>query len=191
MGKLDGAVRRLDALTVGKMGERLRYEIRYARRVSETLGGRHDALILRAIEAARYAAERAGVLTDAAAVEIENMLMPMQADCKKYTLIVCGHAHIDMNWMWRYDETVQITLDTFRTVLTLMREFPEFTFSQSQASVYRIVQEFDPDMLEEIKSRIHEGRWEVTASSWVEPDHNMGSAESMARHHLYTRAFFE
>ena len=70
MGKLDGAVRRLDALTVGKMGERLRYEIRYARRVSETLGGRHDALILRAIEAARYAAERAGVLTDAAAVEI-------------------------------------------------------------------------------------------------------------------------
>ena len=191
MGKLDGAVRRLDALTVGKMGERLRYEIRYARRVSETLGGRHDALILRAIEAARYAAERAGVLTDAAAVEIENMLMPMQADCKKYTLIVCGHAHIDMNWMWRYDETVQITLDTFRTVLTLMREFPEFTFSQSQASVYRIVQEFDPDMLEEIKARIHEGRWEVTASSWVEPDHNMGSAESMARHHLYTRAFFE
>ena len=53
MGKLDGAVRRLDALTVGKMGERLRYEIRYARRVSESLGGRHDALILRAIEAAR------------------------------------------------------------------------------------------------------------------------------------------
>lgn len=191
MGKLDGAVRRLDALTVGKMGERLRYEIRYARRVSETLGGRHDALILRAIEAARYAAERAGALTDAAAIEIENMLMPMQADCKKYALIVCGHAHIDMNWMWRYDETVQITLDTFRTVLALMREFPEFTFSQSQASVYRIVQEFDPDMLEEIKSRIHEGRWEVTASSWVEPDHNMGSAESMARHHLYTRAFFE
>ena len=191
MGNLDGAVRKLDALTMGKMGERLRYEIRYARRVSDALGGRHDALILRAIEAARYAAERAGVLTDAAALEIENMLMPMQADCKRYTLIVCGHAHIDMNWMWRYDETVQITLDTFRTVLALMREFPEFTFSQSQASVYRIVQEFDPDMLEEIKARIHEGRWEVTASSWVEPDHNMGSAESMARHHLYTRRFFE
>ena len=80
MGKLDGAVRRLDALTVGKMGERLRYEIRYARRVSETLGGRHDALILRAIEAARYAAERAGVLTDAVSGSAHQGQIILEAD---------------------------------------------------------------------------------------------------------------
>ena len=34
MGKLDGAVRRLDALTVGKMGERLRYEM-YMKQLEE------------------------------------------------------------------------------------------------------------------------------------------------------------
>jgi alpha-mannosidase len=33
-----------------------------------------------------------------------------------------GHAHIDMNWMWGYDETASITLDTFRTMLDLMNE---------------------------------------------------------------------
>ena len=96
-----------------------------------------------------------------------------------------------MNWMWRYDETVQVTLDTFRTVLNLMKEFPQFTFSQSQASVYRIAEEFAPEMLEEIRARAQEGRWEVTASTWVEADRNMPCAESTARHHLYTADYLK
>ena len=44
-------------------------------------------------------------------------------------------------------------------MLNLMKEYPEFTFSQSQASVYKIVEEFDPDMMKEIQARIREGRW--------------------------------
>jgi alpha-mannosidase len=94
-----------------------------------------------------------------------------------------------MNWMWRFDETVAATLDTFRTMLNLMEEYPEFKFSQSQASVYKIVEEFDPDMLEEIKKRIKEGRWEVTASTWVESDKNMPNGESLVRHILYTKRY--
>ena len=50
-----------------------------------------------------------------------------------------------MNWMWGWQETVAVTLSTFRTILNLMGEYPEYTFSQSQASVYKIVEEFDPD----------------------------------------------
>ena len=115
--------------------------------------------------------------------------MPMQADCKKYRLLMVGHAHIDMNWMWRYDETVSITLDTFRTVLNLMKEFPDFTFAQSQASTYRIIEEFEPSMLDEIRARIASGQWEVAASTWVEADRNMPSAESVARHFLYTKRY--
>ncbi len=94
-----------------------------------------------------------------------------------------------MNWMWRFDETVAITLDTFRTMLTLMTEYPAFTFSQSQASVYRIVEEHDPEMLKEIRKRVKEGRWEVTASTWVEADKNMPSGESLARHALYAKRY--
>ena len=191
MSRLDGLITRLNGVKGGKMWERLRYELRYARRVSQALSGRHEALVERAAAQALDAAAREGALTDAQALAIEQTLMPMQADCKKYRLIICGHAHIDMNWMWRYDETVQITLDTFRTVLNLMDEFPQFTFSQSQASVYRIVEEFAPEMLEEIRARAREGRWEVTASTWVEADRNMPAAESVARHHLYTAAYLK
>ena len=44
-------------------------------------------------------------------------------------------------------------------------------------------------MLEEIRQYVKEGRWEVSASTWVEADKNMTSAESMARHLLYTRTY--
>lgn len=100
-----------------------------------------------------------------------------------------GHAHIDMNWMWGYDETVDVTLKTFRTVLNLMDQYPEFTFSQSQASIYEIIEKYDPDLLKQIKVRIAEGRWEVTASFWTESDKNMPSTESLLRHIIYTKEY--
>ena len=59
-------------------------------------------------------------------------------------------AHIDMNWMWSWPETVAVTNDTFATVLRLMDEFPQFRFSQSQASVYAIIEEYNPELLARI-----------------------------------------
>ena len=94
-----------------------------------------------------------------------------------------------MNWMWGYQETAAVTADTFRTVLDLMKEYPDFTFSQSQASVYRIIEQNAPYMIPEIKQRIHEGRWELSASAWVECDKNMPNGESLSRHILYTKRY--
>lgn len=130
-----------------------------------------------------------GVLCDQACKESEKMLTAASSFTKDFHVICAAHAHIDMNWMWAYDETVGITLDTFRTMLDFMNEYPEFTFSQSQASVYKIVEEYDPVMLEEIKKRVKEGRWEITATTWVETDKNMTNGESLSRHILYTKKY--
>lgn len=82
------------------------------------------------------------------------MLAPMEKAAKEYRLILAAHAHIDMNWMWSFNETVAVTLATFRTMLNIMDEYPDFCFSQSQASVYKIVEEYDPDLMERIKEKI-------------------------------------
>jgi len=122
---------------------------------------------------------------------IEKELAPLADAAKAYTVHLVGHAHIDMNWMWSWPETVAVTNDTFLTVLRLMEEFPEFRFSQSQASVYRIVEEHNPALLERIARAVSEGRWEVTASHWVEGDKNLASGESLCRHLLYTRRYMQ
>ena len=52
--------------------------------------------------------------------------MPMAEEAKSYADPL-RHAHIDMNWMWSWQETVAATA-TFRTVLNLMDEYPNFIF---------------------------------------------------------------
>lgn len=124
-----------------------------------------------------------------AAKEAEKILLPLSEQAKGITMICAAHAHIDMNWTWGFQETVAVTLDTVRTMLVLMKEYPEFIFSQSQASVYQILEEYAPELLEQVKQRVQEGRWEVTAASWVENDKNMSGGEAMAKHLLYTKKY--
>jgi len=139
----------------------------------------------------KKAFDEEGAITKQAAIAIEKRLEKVKPIAKSITVGCIGHAHIDMNWMWGYDETVSITIDTFRTMLALMDEYPEFTFAQSQASVYRIIEEYAPEMLPAIRERVREGRWEVTASTWVETDKNMTSGESHTRHLVYTRKYLK
>lgn len=123
------------------------------------------------------------------AKHVEEMLAPLSEKAKSITIICAAHAHIDMNWLWGYQETVAVVLDTVRTMLTLMDEYPAYTFSQSQASIYRILEQYSPALLAKVKQRVKEGRWEVTASSWVENDKNMADGESMAKHLLYAKRY--
>jgi len=127
----------------------------------------------------------------AAVAEAEQDLAPIGEVAKTYTVHCAGHAHIDMNWMWSWPETVAVTIDTFATVLRLMDEYPKFKFSQSQASTYRIIEEHRPDLLAKIAKRVKQGRWEVTASHWVEGDKNMAGGESLCRHLLVARQYMK
>ena len=173
----------------GPWAERIISQLRYASELSRVDGQAYDDLIADAIAYLEASLSQDGVLTREAALEAERRIAGLNARAKQYRVICAAHAHIDMNWMWGYAETTAIVLDTFRTMLNLMNEYPDFKFSQSQASVYKIVEDYDPEMLEEIKARVHEGRWEITASMWVEADKNMPNGESFARHLLYTKDY--
>lgn len=169
--------------------ERILSQLQYGIKLSRSLENRYDDLIERVIGYLSHRVDTEGALTVKTAQKAEEMLSQVGQEAKKRKVMYVAHSHIDMNWMWGWDETVSITLDTFRTMLMLMKEYPLFKFSQSQAAVYRIVEKYDPAMLEEIRQRVSEGRWEVAAATWVEADKNMPNAESMARHILYTKKY--
>ena len=173
----------------GIHAERICSEMTYLDGISKTQGGKFDGLIEQAADLLLADINENGVMTKAASKKAEELLMVLQPEAKKYTELFISHAHIDMNWMWGYNETASLTVDTFRTVLELMKEFPDMTFGQSQASTYEIIDKFCPEMLSEIKERIKEGRWEVTAAEWVEPDKNMPDGESLTRQLLQSRKY--
>ena len=170
---------------------RILSELHFALEMSHWQGQKYDAPIGEALAVLETCMDREGALTNSACTEAEEKLLPLRDAAKEYALIYVSHAHIDMNWMWGMQETVAAALSTFRSVLHMMEEYPEFTFMQSQASVYKIVEDFDPGLMPEIKARVAEGRWEVTANAWVETDKNMPSTESLLHHVEVTRRYLE
>jgi len=187
----DTTLRELKALSgTSPYANRILSELHFAEALSKAHDGKYDGCVTAAAEALASAVrEDGGVITKSSALHAESLLLPLQDAARAYRIHCVAHAHIDMNWMWGFQETASVTVDTFRTVLNLMREYPELTFAQSQASTYEIIEQYAPEMLEEIKARIREGRWEVSASTWVEADKNMSSGESLARHILYTKRY--
>ncbi|XEC93745.1 alpha-mannosidase [Paenibacillus tarimensis] len=102
-----------------------------------------------------------------------------------------GQSHIDVAWLWPVRETVRKVSRTFSTVCTLMDEYPDFIYSQSQPILYAFAKEHYPELYDKIKARIAEGRWELVGGMWVEPDLNIPSGESLARQLLYGQRFYK
>lgn len=170
---------------------RLKAELRFLTQSSFLRGGAFDELLQSACDWILKQVAVNGWIGAELTQKAEEKLASLVPIAKEYTFHCVSHAHIDMNWQWGAQETANLTLDTFRTMLQLMEEYPEFTFSQSQASTYAMCAEYDPELFEQIVRRVKEGRWEVTASTWTEADKNLPSGESLARHHLYTKAFMK
>ncbi len=106
----------------------------------------------------------------------------------KYYLV--GNAHLDPVWQWRWQEGSMEAKSTIRSALDRMKEFPEFRFVCSSSSVYQWVEEFDPDMFEEVKQRVAEGRFVIIGGWHVQPDCNLPSGEAFARQSLYSQRYF-
>jgi alpha-mannosidase len=111
-------------------------------------------------------------------------------DLRGDTIHVVGHAHMDMNWLWTYSETMQMCNDNLRQVVAFMEEYPDYTMLQSQASVYNFVEMVDPPLFEKVKKYVGEGRLELAGGMWTEGDMNMSSGEAIARSFLLGQRYF-
>ncbi|NOK59458.1 MAG: Alpha-mannosidase [Chloroflexi bacterium AL-W] len=106
-------------------------------------------------------------------------------------IIATGHAHIDVAWLWTLGQTRRKAGRTFHNVLRLMEQFPDYHFTQSQPQLYEYVRQDYPELFEQIKTQVAEGRWGITGDMWVEADCNLSGAEALARQFLLGRSFFQ
>lgn len=171
------------------MIHRIVSELSFAKEVSRINNNLFDTLLEETAKELYEKIGQNGSLTFNDIYNAEDTLKSIVPYAKQYRILYASHAHIDINWLWGYHETVNIAIDTFRTMLDLMKEDDDFIFSQSQALLYSIVEEHNPKMFEEIKQRVKEGRWEVTGSTWVEGDKNMANSESQIRQILYAKNY--
>jgi len=118
---------------------------------------------------------------------MERALEPLSARAKEITVRLLGHAHIDMDWMWTWKDTVHCARRDFKAVTDLMDDYPDLTFAISQVPTYDVVRRKDPSVFRKVKARVAEGRWEAVVGTWTEGDLHMADGESIARHMLYAK----
>jgi alpha-mannosidase len=107
------------------------------------------------------------------------------------TVHCVGHTHIDVAWLWRLKHTREKAARSFSTVLRLMERYPEYVFLQTQPQLYDYIKTDYPDIYEQIRSRVREGRWEASGGMWLEADCNVPSGESLVRQLLLGTRFLK
>jgi alpha-mannosidase len=102
-----------------------------------------------------------------------------------------GYGHLDLAWLWPLSYSLGKGIRTSIAQLELMESFPDFTFTMSQPQIYKAFQRANPELFEQIKARIQEGRWNATGAMWVQPDTNLPNGESLIRQFLFGMRYFE
>jgi alpha-mannosidase len=107
---------------------------------------------------------------------------PSPALAHEDELALVGHSHLDVAWLWTYEEAARKALRTLATTLRQLEADPGFIFTQSQPQLFAFVAERDPAFFERLRAFARSGRLDTSgAALWVEPDCNLPSGESLLR----------
>ena len=110
----------------------------------------------------------------------------------KKKLYVVANAHLDTQWNW----TIQVTIrDYIKNTLLwnfeYFKKYPHYRMNFEGAFRYKLAKEYYPEMYEQLKQYIAEGRWNVAGSQWDASDTNVPSSEAYMRQILLGNGFFE
>ena len=119
---------------------------------------------------------------------IQELLKDKNAPHAGYAGFI-GHSHMDTAWLWHVDETKKKCARTYANQLSLMDQYPDYTFVQSSALHTAWMERYYPEIFEGIKQRVAEGRYEPNGGVWVECDCNIPSGEYMVRQFLWGQRY--
>ncbi len=109
----------------------------------------------------------------------------------QHQLSAVGHAHLDTAWLWPLAEAVRKCVRTFSTAVRYMEDYPDYIFAGSQAQHYAWMKDRHPLLYDKIKAKAAQGRFVPTGGTWVEPDSNIPSGESLVRQFIFGQRFFQ
>ncbi len=117
-------------------------------------------------------------------------LLQMLEAAREAEIFFFPQCHIDLLWQWCWEETVEVAIKTFREKIELMRRMPEFCYCQDQAALYAAVEQADPNLFEEIRRAVREGRWHLVGGNWAETVMEQCTEEAVVRNFLHGKLYF-
>lgn len=110
----------------------------------------------------------------------------------KKKIYTVATSHLDTIWSWDFETTVsRYIYNTLVENFDLFKKYPTYTFSFEGSYRYELMEEYYPELFEQMKEYIKEGRWNVTGSSFENGDVNCPSPEALFRNILFGNSYFD
>ncbi len=110
----------------------------------------------------------------------------------KKKIYTVATSHLDTVWSWDFETTVsKYIYNTLVENIALLKKYPSYVFSFEGSYRYELMEEYYPELFEEMKKYIEEGRWNVTGSSYENGDVNCPSPEALFRNILIGNSYFD
>lgn len=107
------------------------------------------------------------------------------------TIHLIANSHLDPVWFWRWQEGMNEIIPTCRTVIELLKEYPELKYTKGESLTYEHLQKHDPETFAQVKEMIAAGRWELIGGWYNQPDTVLSDTESLFRQAIYGQEYFK
>ena len=121
--------------------------------------------------------------------EIMNPLLACKNSASAPTVYAIGHSHLDLEWLWTRNETRRKAARTLGNQIQLLKEYEDYIYIQSQPWLLETVKNEYPDLYQEVKEAVRQGKIIVEGGMWVESDANLPSGESLIRQFIFGKRF--
>lgn len=110
----------------------------------------------------------------------------------KKKIYTVATSHLDTIWSWDFETTVsKYIYATLIENIAMFKKYPTYTFSFEGSYRYELMEEYYPELFEQMKELIAQGRWHVTGSAYENGDVNCPSPEALFRNILIGNSYFD
>ncbi|MCQ2463894.1 MAG: alpha-mannosidase, partial [Clostridia bacterium] len=113
----------------------------------------------------------------------------MDIEKRIYTV---ADAHLDTVWNWDFEYTIGTCIyNTLVNNFKKKEKYPDYKFNFEGSYRYELMEEYYPELFEQLKKYVAEGKWNVAGSCYENGDVNVPSPELLFRNILYGNSYFE
>lgn len=110
----------------------------------------------------------------------------------KKKIYTVATAHLDTVWSWDFEKTVsKYIYNTLVDNFKLLKKYKTYKFNFEGSYRYELMQEYYPELFEQMKEYVKEGRWNVCGSAFENGDTNIPSPEALFRNILIGNSYFD
>ena len=106
----------------------------------------------------------------------------------KNLYLICN-SHIDPVWLWERKEGMASAVSTFKSAVELLKKH-DFIFCHNESVLYEYIEKVAPDLFEEIRKLVKQGKWRIIGGWYLQPDCLMPCGETFVRHINIGKKYF-